>query len=250
MNKYLSAILLVLMTQRLYADIVVIDPSTLNGSYESGILSPWGWGTVVSNTNFAAEGQYYLQAVEEQRADVFQFFPAVSSSMPNFTLSFRVRNGDPAFPTINGSLSARRTNGTFINASVVQSSTPIPTNTEWSLYSYVLAFTEEWDESKTMKVSIFFGDAESVAVGYVDDVRVTQITDPTCIRDFTVVNGDAMLSIQHIAPSNTYWIQRSFDLIGDNWLSVSNLNLAYPGAEWSEELSNQWEKVFYRLKQE
>ncbi len=239
-----------IMSHVLYADTVVIDPHTLNGGFESGVLSPWGGGVIVSNADFAAEGQYYLQVVKERRADVYQFFPAVSSSMPVFTLSFRVRNGDPAFPVIRGSLSAQRANGTFINAAVVYASTPVPTDTEWNLFSYVLAFTEEWDESRDMKVSISFGDAEFVAVGYVDDVRVAQITNPTGIRDVSVAPSGATLCIQQLAPANTFWIQRSFDLIGDNWLSVTNLDLVYPGAAWSDESSDQWERVFYRLKQE
>lgn len=101
-----------------------------------------------------------------------------------------------------------------------------------------------------MQLVIGWNQGETNSIGYLDDVRLTQISDPTRIRDMTITNGSVWLSVEQLAPSNTYSIQRTSDLTEDNWLSVSNLNLAYPGIEWSEELSNQWEKVFYRLKQE
>jgi len=101
-----------------------------------------------------------------------------------------------------------------------------------------------------MQLVIGWNHGETNSIGYLDDVRLTQISDPTSIRGMMITNGEVQLSVQQFAPSNTYSIQRSSNLIGDNWLSVSNLTLAYPGIEWSEEICNQWEKVFYRLKQE
>lgn len=250
MNIRCFVTLALFITQAVCGDTVVIDQNTLNGSFESGILDPWRGGSVVSNADFAADGQYYIQAVAERRAAVVQFFPATSSSMPTFTLSFQMRNGAPAFPTVNGSLSARRVDGSFIYASVVQATTPSPTDTEWRVFSYLFVFTETWDESQNMGVSVSFSGAAGSAVGYVDDVRLRQISHPTSILNMTVENESVSLSIQHRAPSTAYWIQRSSSLAEDNWLSVSNLNLVYPGIEWSEVVSNQWKNMFYRLKRE
>ena len=243
--------ILLLLAQGIYADVVVIDPDTQNGSFESGDFSPWGDGIIVSNADFAAHGNWFAQSLPDMwRAGIFQFFPAVSTSMPNFILTFQVRNGFPPYPGVECWLGARRKDGSFISASEIQLSAPPPNSEEWSKHSYLLTFNECWDESQKMTVSIDWNNGETNAVAYLDDVRLTQISDPTIIQDISFVDGSVTLSIQHLTSSNTFSIQRCFDLMDDTWGSVSNLILTAPGVQWSEDASNQWDKVFYRLKKE
>ena len=245
-------IMLLLLAQGVYADIVVIGPNTLNGSFESGEISPWGDGSVVSNGGFAAEGNWYAQTKPDMwRAGIWQFFPAVSTSMPVFTLSFRLRDGTPAYTAAVGcALSGRRQDNTWLSSSQVQLSAPPPNGDEWVEHRYVFTFNEPWDESRSMQLTIDWNDGATNSIGYLDDVRLTQISDPTCIQDLSISDGSLTLTIQHLAASNTFSIQRCFDLTNDTWDSVSNLMLTIPGVQWSEDVSNQWDKVFYRLKKE
>ena len=254
-----SILLLVLLSHGVYADIVIIGPETRNGSfespepapYESTESDPWLDYTAVTNASLAAHGNCFAQTHPDvTRAGIFQYFPAVSTSMPNFTLSYKLRNGSPPYTEFRYGLNARRSDGSWFTSSRVYRSNPTPTDDGWCTHELVLSFTEPWDESYDMQLVIGWNQGATNSIGYLDDVRLTQISDPTRILGMTVTNGTAWLSVQQLAPSNTYSIQRSSDLNSDNWLSVSNLNLAYPGIEWSEELSNQWDKIFYRLKKE
>ena len=250
---------LLILAHGVYADIVIIGPETRNGSfespdpapYESTESDPWLDYTVVSNASFAAHGNCCAQThPDATRAGIFQYFPAVSTSMPNFKLSYKLRNGSPPYTEFRYGLNARRSDGSWFTSSRLYRSNPQPTDDGWCTHELVLSFDEPWDESYDMQLVIGWNQGETNSIGYLDDVCLTQISDPTCIREMTITNGSVWLSVQQLAPSNTYSIQRSSNLVGDNWLSVSNLYLAYPGIEWSEELSNQWDKVFYRLKQE
>ena len=252
-------LLLLLLAHGVYADIVIIGPETRNGSfespepapYESTESDPWLDYTAVTNASLAAHGNCFAQTHPDvTRAGIFQYFPAVSTSMPNFTLSYKLRNGSPPYTEFRYGLNARRSDGSWFTSSRVYRSNPTPTDDGWCTHELVLSFTEPWDESYDMQLVIGWNQGATNSIGYLDDVRLTQISDPTRILGMTVTNGTAWLSVQQMAPSNTYSIQRSSDLNSDNWLSVSNLNLAYPGIEWSEELSNQWDKIFYRLKKE
>ena len=251
MKYALVTILLLFMAPAIYADVVVIGPGVRNGDFESGVDAPWLDCTVVSNADFAAQGNCYAYTHPDVwRAGIFQFFPAVSTSMPNFTLTYQLRNGPPPYTEFQYGLNARRQDGSWFTASRVYRLNPPPTNDAWCKHEYVFVFDEPWAESYDMQLHIGWNGGETNSIGYLDDVCLTQISDPTSIREMTISNGVVQLSVQQLAPSNTYSIQRSSNLVGDNWLSVSNLILAYPGIEWSEELSNQLDKVFYRLKQE
>ena len=251
MNIRLSAILLALMAQGLYADVVVIGPDILNGSFESGVMSPWGDGTAVSNGGFAAEGNWYAQTNPDMwRAGIFQFFPAVSTSMPNFLLTFQIRDGAPPYTYVGCALGGRRKDKSFVYAPEIQLSAPPPSSDGWVTHSYLFTFNEAWDESQNMTVSIDWDDGETNSVAYLDDVRLTQISDPTSIQSLSVMDGSITLTIQHLAASNTFSIQRCFNLTNDTWGSVSNLLLTAPEVQWSEDASNEWDKVFYRLKKE
>jgi len=253
-------LLLVLLAHGVYADIVIIGPETRNGSFESLEPSPsestdadpWLiYDSVISNASFAAHGNCCAQTKPDvTRSGIIQYFPAVSTSMPNFRLSYKLRNGSPPYTEFRYGLNAHRSDGSWFTSSIVYRSNPPPTDDGWCTHELILSFDEPWDEAYNMQLVIGWNQGETNSIGYLDDVRLTQISDPTRILGMTVTNGTAWLSVQQMAPSNTYSIQRSSDLNSGNWLSVSNLNLAYPGIEWSEELSNQWDKIFYRLKKE
>ena len=101
-----------------------------------------------------------------------------------------------------------------------------------------------------MQLTIDWDDGATNSIGYLDDVRLTQISEPTSIQDLSISDGSLTLTIQHLAASNNFSIQRCFDLTNDTWNSVSNIMLTIPGVQWSEVISNQWDKVFYRLKKE
>lgn len=258
-SRNVTFLLLLLGAQGLCADIVIIGPDTRNGSfespepapYESTESDPWLDYTVVSNASFAAHGNCCAHTHPDvTRAGIFQYFPAVSTSMPNFMLSYKLRNGSPPYTQFRYGLNARRSNGSWFTATQVYRSNPPPTEDGWCTHELILSFDEPWDESYDMQLVIGWNHGETNSIGYLDDVRLTQISNSTRIREMTITNGAVRLSVEQLAPSNSFSIQRTFDLIENDWLSVSNLNLAYPGMEWSEEFSNQWEKVFYRLKQE
>lgn len=251
MKIRLSVILLILTAQGLHADIVIIGPDTLNGNFEAGVISPWGDGTVVSNGGFAAEGNWYAQTNPDMwRAGIFQFFPAASTSMPNFLLTFQIRDGAPPYTDVGCALGGRRNDDSFVYAPEIQLSAPPPSADGWTTHRYLFTFAEAWDESRPMQLTIDWDNGATNSVAYLDDVRLTQISDPTIIQNMSMADGSVTLTIQHLAASNTFSIQRCVDLAGGAWGSVSNILLTAPELQWSEDISNQWDKVFYRLKKE
>lgn len=252
MNIRLPAVFLLLLALGARADVVVIGPDVLNGSFESGAIGPWGDGTVVSNGAFAADGNWYAQTNPDLwRAGIWQFFPAVSSAMPNFTLSFRLRDGTPAYTAAVGcALSGRRPDNSWLSSSQVPLSAPPPSADGWVEHRYVFTFNEPWDESRPMQLSIDWNDGATNSVAYLDDVRLVQIADPTVLQDMAIADGAVTLSIQHLAVSNAFAIQRCADVAIGAWNSVSNVVLTPPAGQWSVPATNPSDRAFYRLKKE
>ena len=241
----------IMVTYESLAGMIFIDANYNNGSFESGVISPWDDGTVVSNADFAADGTCYAQTIPDlSRAEIYQFLPGGPADGWYFVLGFRVRNGSPGYPVISASLSAQRQNGSFINAAVLQSNTPPVTAGEWSGFSYIFAFDEGLGDSLSTKVSIWFDDGETNSAAFVDSVSLVALPAKTRIKALAVNDGTLTLSIDHLAPTNTCWIQRSFTLADGDWVSVSEVDLIKSVVQWSEDASNQWDKAFYRIWKE
>src|SRR5207247_8691268 len=79
----------------------LIGPSTLNGSFESGIASPWSGIEVAHDPAFASQGDWFavLQSATTPTArDIcFQFLSANPSSGLTFITTFVASSGSAAF---------------------------------------------------------------------------------------------------------------------------------------------------------
>ena len=232
------------------ADVVVVDPDTRNGSFETGAGAPWGGCEACSGAGFAPDGAWFAQtAADVSRADIFQFLPAPSASMRTFMLSFQTRNGTPPFATVAGSLSAQHADGSYFSATVLQSSPTPLTNAAWTTQSYTFAFPEGWDESRGLRVGIFFGGGTPGAVGMLDDVRLTQISEP--IRFQTVVrrDGAVTLTIRNLALPYICTMQRSTNLAANEWTTASAVFLTESEVTWFEAEDDPFPIAFYRIVQ-
>ena len=247
--SYIGIVMLCLVAYGSCAESVIVDGDHLNGSFESGVLAPWGGGSVVSDDYFAADGAWYAQAVATvSRAEIYQFFPSVTTSMPVFALSFQARNGSPGFSSASGSLSARRQDGSFINAVVTNSSISPLTDVGWSLYTYTFEFTETWDMSQNMKVGISFNDGTPGAVGFADHVVLEQVRERPGLDNIIVHEGTATLTIGNLSAYSTCSVEQCFDLLSNDWSAACSFGITGSQTNWSEELSNDWHGVFYRVK--
>lgn len=232
-----------------FGETVIISPETRNGSFESGDITPWGGAAVVSNEYIAVHGVHYAQ-IGGIRGELFQHIVSPSPSMRFFVLSYCIRDGETAFPAIRGGLRARRSDGTYIYGDVIWSNTPPISSSAWVNHSYVLEFTEEWEPSFGMTVSVGFDHAGTYAVGFVDKVHLSQFAGVTGLSRLNIEDGSAALRIYHLTPPHTYRIERIADLQDGDWETLAIIDLTDIATEWSGNIDANTSRGFYRLSRE
>ncbi len=254
MKTKLSAITLlsILVAGNSFAMGIIIGENVANGDFETSAGSPWEGCTVVSNSDYALQGYGYAQTVPgTSQAEIYQYSPP-STPRPDlvYYFSFFVRNRDPGYPVVYGSLSARREDDSFIQATVLESNQVPVADTEWTRYSYICSFGSIPNESLRLKTAIHFEGGETNSEAFVDLLYLFDDVSSTRLSELAVQNGTLTLSISNLAPTNRCWVQRNFTLADDGWVSVSEIDLMQSVVQWSEDISNQWHKAFYRLWKE
>ena len=246
------ALLAILLASRSFAMGLIIYEDNGNGNFESGGISPWEGCTVVSNADFALQGSWFAQTIPDMsRAEICQYGDP-SSPRPDlvYYFSFCARNGNPGYPIVYGSLSAKREDDSFIQATVLESNQMPIAGTEWTRYGYICSFGSTPNESLRLKTSIHFEGGETDSEAFVDNVLLSVDLSSTRFAGLTAKDGGVTIIIDHLAPTNKCWMQRSFTLADDDWVSVSEVDLTKSVVQWSEDVSNQWNKAFYRLWKE
>lgn len=161
-----------------FATTILIDGSTRNGGFESGVASPWGGIGVVTDGAFANSGNIYGSA-SGTRADVYQFIPISTANGQELTLSFWAR-----IPVSNGfdSLSISLSDTGFLHAAAVTPvSQPQLSSTEWRYFSYDLTMPSGWNDTGNSKLSIAFPNSAATRSAYLDDISFTQVPEPTTL---------------------------------------------------------------------
>lgn len=186
--------LLIVSAQCLFAPVIVfgqgaitlIGPSVRNGSFESGVASPWGMGprdSVVQDATFASHGEWYAtlsqmassiftNLLTTVRSEAWQFISVNPSDGPIFLLSFDARAGSPGFDQVYGSVEgASRT---------VVASPPLR-NDAWAHYQFRYQFSD-LSTRATIRVMIQLYKTNAVVgttyTGYIDNVVLQQIPEP------------------------------------------------------------------------
>ena len=156
----------------------LIDVVNRNGGFETGVMSPWSGGEALFGPTQAYAGSWYASSTAQAtRASVFQFFPSPATDHQDFILSFAARTHAEGFANVEGYLSARRADGSFFNAVVLDSDTNVLATT-WTEFRYVFRFVELWDVSRSLSVGVNFQDGSSGDVGYLDAVTLVQVPEP------------------------------------------------------------------------
>ena len=168
--------LLLAFVVRSNAVVILIDDSTRNGGFESGVASPWGGISAVIDSAFAHGGSYY-GAVSGTRGDVFQFLPISNSNGHDFSFTFWVRS-----PAVDGfaSLSVSLSDTGFgTSASVTPILEPALSSSEWRFFSYNFTTHPVWNDSGNSKISIAFPNSPGTRTAYLDDVTFVQVPEPS-----------------------------------------------------------------------
>lgn len=243
--KYAIASIVILVATKSFSQGTIIS----NGDYESGVASPWEGCTVVSNSGFA-EGDWFAQTIpNETQAEIFQYRAPSNPRLDIvYYFGFYARNGTPGYPIVYPSLSFKRSDDSFIHATVLESNQTV--QSEWTHYSYIFAFGGISNETLSLKSSIHFEGGETNSEAFVDFVYVYVDLSSTRIEKLATQNGTNTLSIYHLAMTNRYWVQRSLTLADDSWTYIGEIDLINRTNYWSESNSNQLNKAFYRLKED
>lgn len=156
------------------AAIVLIDPTHRNGGFESGVSSPWGGVTAVSDSSSANSGDYYGSAAGT-RADVFQFLPVATTDGMRLSLTFSAR-----IPVTGGfdsfSVSVFDT-GSSKSASVVTLVSPPLSSSGWNQFAYSITLAPGWNDTGNSKLSIAFPLSSGSRTAYLDDVTFSQVPE-------------------------------------------------------------------------
>ena len=101
-------------------------------------------------------------------------------------------------------------------------------------------------DSTTLDVVLFGGDAQPLS----EPVQVaveSEPPSPVLIKDISVLEDIATLSITNLTVGLTNDVNRAFDLATPTWTTASTFIAMSSGTNWSEALSNEWHRVFYRV---
>lgn len=165
----------------------LIGPSTLNGSFESGVASPWNGIEVTNGAAFASDGSWYAvlhDANTPTARDVcFQFLSANPSSGLTFIATFDARDGIAGFDSVAASFFARNTDGTFVNAAATPVASPPLGTSAWGSYQTLFQLPGTWDGVGNISLQIQFTKNGAVSgttyVGYLDNITLQQVPEPS-----------------------------------------------------------------------
>jgi hypothetical protein len=182
-----TILLATLVATTALGQVSLIGPSTLNGSFESGIASPWNGVEVTNNAAFAGDGNWCAVLHEANsptaRALCFQFLSASPSGGLTFVATFDARNGTTGFDSVTALFFARNTNGTIVNATGTPVLAPSLDASAWRHYETYFQLPGTWDGIGNISLQIQFtknGAASGTTYfGYLDAITLQQVPEPS-----------------------------------------------------------------------
>ena len=169
------------------AQVIVIDSSTRNGSFEEGVLSPWNSGhdvRVLHDPAFASVGDYHatFQSSLIRPVLAVQNLPANPSQGLEFFLSFDARIGTPSLDMVEVRMSARTPEGTSLSAIVTPTLDPALSSEIWQGFEYELEMPAAWNAAG-ITFSISFAKNTPLDgvphFAYLDNVVLQQVPEPS-----------------------------------------------------------------------
>jgi hypothetical protein len=175
-----------------YAQGTLIGPSTLNGSFEDGILAPWRSGhdvQVLDDPAFASDGDYYASFQSSAVLPVLagQNLQPEPGDGLTFMLSFDARVGIPGLDMVSLFMSARTPEGASLSASLIPITAPPLSASAWHSYEYQLLMPGAWGASG-VTFGISFSNKQPLGgvthYAYLDNVVLQQIPEPSVFALF------------------------------------------------------------------
>ena len=170
-----------------HAQGVLIGPSTRNGSFEDGMLTPWVSGAQVQhNAGFASDGAYYASF----QSSLVRPISAVQNLLPNpsdgltFMVSFDARMDSPGLNTVSSWMGARTPGGAPLSATVITILAPPLSASVWQTYQYELQMPAGWGAAGVTFGINFSNDQPLGGVthtAFLDNVNLTQIPEPSAL---------------------------------------------------------------------
>ena len=192
--KIIKLLFISLFPVSVLAQGTLIGSTIRNGSFESGMVSPWnGLTSVSNNASFSSQGDWFgfVQVVHSDpfgslvRHYVSQSLPATRSDGLHFTLGFDARTTAAGFDRVEASLAGFNTNGSGISAAISQTTWPTLPNSNWGSYLAEFQMPSSWDGGGNLLLQISFWKSPSVFnttyIGYLDNIVLQQIPEPSSV---------------------------------------------------------------------
>jgi hypothetical protein len=169
-----------------FAQIIIIDSSTRNGSFEEGVFSPWKAAQdsqVIHDPAFNSHGDYYasIQSSLIRPVSIVQNLALDPSHGLGFILSFDARIGSPGLDVVAVGMAARTLEGAAISAIVTPILVPALSSEEWQSFAYELEIPAAWN---TAGITFSISFSKNVPLdgishfGYLDNVVLQQVPEP------------------------------------------------------------------------
>jgi hypothetical protein len=84
--------------------------------------------------------------------------------------------------------------------------------------------------------------------GFIGPTGVLAPITPARISSMTLTGGVAAIVITNLTDRATHAVERSHDLLNGSWTTTGVFTVENGRTNWSEQLSNDWQRVFYRVK--
>lgn len=199
-----SLLFLLLSAGAAAAQSTLIGPGIRNGDFEDGIVTPWGGISVVDDANFASQGNWYALAQTTNaglvlaRALAFQHLPASPVNGYGFIVTFAARNGTNGFDSVAASFEALNTGGVPVSRTTTPILAPILVASEWRTYQTYFQLPGSWDGGGNISLFLQFirnGAVDGLPyVGYIDDVRLQQVPEPTALAFWFACGGGLLFA--------------------------------------------------------
>ena len=172
-----------------FAQGTLIGPSTLNGSFENGVLTPWGSAhdvQVLQDAAFASEGAYYaaFQSSTVLPVGMGQSLSPSPDAGFVFVLSFDARAGAPSLNEVVTFMGGRTPLGASLSATVTPIAAPPLSASTWQRYEYQLLMPGVWDTAG-LSFGISFSNDQPLGgvahTAYLDNVVLIQVPEPSVL---------------------------------------------------------------------
>jgi hypothetical protein len=190
---------LIVTTPFVQGDTILVGPSTRNGSFEDGVLSPWSAAvndaSVLNDSSFASDGDWCARLSEAAtsssvRPSIFLTLNANRTDGLDFLLTLDARNGATAFSGLRVFFAAQNSDTSYAFAT---NSFLTPISDEWQAFALDFRLPEAWDGGGNLYLGLQYENQSAVVgltySGYLDNVLLQQIPEPSELALFSLGGG-------------------------------------------------------------